>query len=127
IVSESKGSFGFVVMAAILAILVLFVSKKMRVSPAIVALPPLICYYVLSHMVGNLINRMSWYVYGNYTLSGRTDIWYFVDNEITKKPLLGWGYQSVWLVPNSPIAEAGGWVSKMPSAHNGYLDRILDT
>ena len=48
IVSESKGSLGCAVLAAILATLVLFVGKKMRVSPAIVLLPLPICYAVLS-------------------------------------------------------------------------------
>ena len=128
-VSQSKGSLGCAILAAILAILVLFVGKKMRVSPPIVLLPLLICYAVLSKVLGNLINRISWYMYGNYTLTGRTDIWDFVHFEIAKRPLLGWGYRSVWLVgPDSPVlADATGWVRQMPSAHNGYLDTILDT
>ena len=129
LLSQSKGSLGCAVLAAILATLVMFVGKKMRVSPAIVLLPLPICYAVLSRMVGDLINRISWHIYGNYTLSGRVDIWNFVDFEIAKRPLLGWGYRSVWLVgPDSPpLTDAGGWVRLMPSAHNGYLDTILDT
>jgi exopolysaccharide production protein ExoQ len=128
-VSESKGSLACAVLAAILATLVLFVGKKMRVSPPIVLLPLLIFYAVLSQIVGNLINRISWYIYGNYNLTGREDIWNFVNFEIAKRPLLGWGYRSFWLVgPDSPVlVEAGGWIKRMPSAHNGYLDTILDT
>ena len=73
IVSGSKGALACAVLAAILTTLVLFVGKKMRVSPAIVLSPLLLCYAVLSIMVGgNLVNRISWYIYGNYTLSGRT-------------------------------------------------------
>ena len=129
LLSESKGSFGCAVLAAIMATLVLSVCKKKRVSPAIVLLPLPICYFVLSKIVGNLIGRISWYIYGNYDLSGRAFIWYFVDSEIAKKPLLGWGYRSFWLVgPDAPpLTDAGGWISVMPSAHNGYLDTILDT
>jgi len=128
LVSQSKGSLGFAILAAILAEFVLIVGKKMRVSPAIVLLPLPICYAVLSRMVGDLVSRISWHLYGNWTLSGRTDIWYFVNYEITKKPLLGWGYRSFWLVgSDSPALEAGGWIAQMPSAHNGYLDTILDT
>ena len=128
-VSMSKGSFGYVLIAVILAPIVLFIGKKMRVSPAIVLLPLPIGYFVLSKIVGNLIDRMSWYAYGNYDLSGREYIWYFVNSEIAKRPLLGWGYRSFWLVgPNSPpYTDAWGWISEMPSAHNGYLDTILDT
>ncbi len=129
IVSESKGSLGCALLAAIMATLVMFVAKRMRISPAIVLLPLPICYAVLSRIVPNLISRISWYAYGNYTLSGRTYIWDFVNFEISKRPLLGWGYRSFWLVgPDSPpLVDAGGWIRKMPSAHNGYLDTILDT
>ena len=129
LVSESKGSLGCAVLAAILATVVMFLGKKMRVSPAIVLLSLPICYAVLSRIVGNLISRISWYIYGNYNLSGRLDIWDFVNFEIAKRPLLGWGYRSFWLVgPDSPpYTDAFGWVRMMPSAHNGYLDTILDT
>jgi len=128
-VSESKGSLGCAILAAILATFVLFVGKKLRVSPPIVLLPLLICCEVLSQSLGNLLSRISWYIYGNYTLSGRTDIWYFVNYEIAKNPLLGWGYRSIWLVgPDAPVlVDAGGWIGRMPSAHNGYYDTMLDT
>src|SRR5262249_24896908 len=98
LVSQSKGSLGCAIIAAIQATLLLFIGKKMRVSPPILLLPLLIFYVVLSYLVGNLINRISWHIYGNYTLSGRTLIWDFVNFEIAKKPLLGWGYRSFWLV-----------------------------
>jgi exopolysaccharide production protein ExoQ len=128
-VSQSKGSYGFVALAAILAIPVLFVVRNMRVSPVILLLPPAICYAVLSQIVGNLGNRISWYLFANYTFTGRTYIWDFVNLEIAKRPLLGWGYRSFWLVgPDSPpLVDAWGWIRQMPSAHNGYLDTILDT
>jgi O-antigen ligase len=126
---HSKGALGCAVLAAILATLVLFIGTKTRASPPIVLLPLLISYVVLSHLVGNFTNRISWYIFHNYTLSARTDIWDFVNFEIAKRPLLGWGYRSFWLVgPDSPpLVEAGGWIKIMPEAHNGYLDTILDT
>jgi exopolysaccharide production protein ExoQ len=129
LVSESKGSLGCSILAVLLATLALWIGKKMRVSPAMVLLALPISYAVLDLMVGNLINRISWYVYHNYTLSGRTVIWDVVNIEIAKKPLLGWGYRSIWLVgPDSPImVDAWNWVRTMPSAHNGYKDTMLDT
>jgi exopolysaccharide production protein ExoQ len=129
VLSESKGSLGLALIAPFLAGLTLFIRKKLRFSPAMVLLPIPICYAALSSMIGNVINRISWYLYHNYTLSGRTDIWDFVNYEIARRPLLGWGYQSFWLVgPDSPsIVEAPGWVKNMPSSHNGYLDTTLDT
>ena len=47
--------------------------------------------------------------------------------EIARSPLVGWGYQSFWLVPNSPaVTDAPGWVKMMPNAHNGYIDTKLE-
>jgi O-antigen ligase len=127
--SYSKGSLGIAIIAPLLALLTLIVGRKMRISPAFVLLPLLICYEVLSRIPGvDLINRISWYLYGNYTLSGRTVIWDFVNYEIGRRPLLGWGFQSFWQVgPDGPsIVEGPGWVKNMPSGHNGYLDVMLE-
>jgi O-antigen ligase len=129
-VSDSKGSLGLALIAPLLAQLTLLVGRRMRISPAFVLLPVLLCYEVLARIPGvDLVNRLSWYLYGNYTLSGRTVIWDFVNYEIGRRPLLGWGYQSFWLIgPDSPsIVEAPFWVKLMPSAHNGYYDTMLDT
>jgi exopolysaccharide production protein ExoQ len=141
-VSDSKGSLGIVLIAPLLAQLTLLVGKyrffslaprapsiKMRISPAIVLLPVLICYEVLARIPGlNLINRISFMLFKNYTLSGRTVIWDFVNYEIGRRPLLGWGFQSFWLVgPDAPsVVDAPGWVKMMPNAHNGYYDTTLE-
>jgi O-antigen ligase len=65
-------------------------------------------------------------LYGDSTLTGRTIIWDFAQYEIARNPLLGWGYQSFWLVPGSPAIEAPGWVKEMPNARNGYYDTMLE-
>jgi O-antigen ligase len=127
--SYSKGSLGIAIIAPCLAAIALIVGKKLRVSPAIVLLPIPLCYGVLSHIPGlNLLNRISWYIYGNYTFSGRTVIWDFVNRELERRPLLGWGFNSFWQVgPDGPsIVDGGGWVTKMPSGHNGYWDVMLE-
>jgi exopolysaccharide production protein ExoQ len=129
LVSNSNGALGIALMAPLLAGLTLFIARKIRISPAIVLSPIALCYEVLSRIPGlNIVNRLSYMLYSNYTLSGRTVIWDFADYEIGRKPLFGWGYQSFWLVgPDAPsIVEAPGWVKTMPSAHNGYLDTQLE-
>ena len=129
-VSQSKGSLGLAIIAPLLAQLTLIAGKKMRISPAIVLLPIAFCYEILSRIPGlNIMNRISWYLYENYTFSGRAFIWDFVNYEIGRRPLLGWGFQSFWLVgPDAPsVVEAPGWIAAMPSAHSGYLDTQLDT
>jgi len=67
-------------------------------------------------------------LYGDSTLTGRTIIWDFANYEIARRPLLGWGYQSFWLVgPDAPsVVDAPGWVKTMPNAHNGYYDTTLE-
>ncbi len=128
LVSKSKGSLGMAIIAPIMAGATLFIGRRLGTSPAITILPIPITYAVLAAVMGNIINRISWYVYGNYDLSGRMFIWDFVNYEISKRPILGWGYQSFWLVgPDGPsLTEAPGWIRGMPSGHNGYLDTQLD-
>jgi exopolysaccharide production protein ExoQ len=128
VISDSKGSLAFALLAPSLAGIALFIAKRMRVSPAIVLLPIPVFYFLLSSVIGNLINRISWHLYGNYHLSGRVFIWDFAKFEIARKPLLGWGYQSFWLVgPDAPsIVDAPGWIKNMPNAHSGYLDTMVD-
>ena len=67
-------------------------------------------------------------LYHDLTFTGRTIIWDFAQYEIERRPLLGWGYQSFWLVgPDAPsIVDAPGWVKMMPNAHNGYYDTKLE-
>jgi O-antigen ligase len=127
--SHSKGSFAIAIIAPCLAGIVLVIGRKLRLSPAMVLLPIPLCYGVLSHIPGlNLLNRMSWYIYGNYTFSGRTLIWDFVNYELQRRPLLGWGFNSFWQVgPDGPsIVDGPGWVKRMPSGHSGYWDVMLE-
>jgi exopolysaccharide production protein ExoQ len=126
--SNSKTAFGLAVFAPLLAGLTLFIRKITRISPAIVLLSVAFCYAVLSGVSGFNSSRLSYILYGNSTLTGRTIIWDFARYEIERRPLLGWGYQSFWLVgPDAPsIVEAPGWVKNMPNAHNGYYDTMLE-
>ena len=61
------------------------------------------------------------------TLTGRTDLWALVVDDIAKRPLLGWGYSAFWS-PNSPaaveISTALMWY--VPQAHNGLLEILLN-
>ena len=82
---------------------------------------------VVSSVSNFNIYRVSYILFGDSTLTGRTIIWDFAQYEIARRPLLGWGYQSFWLVPDSPsIVDAAGWVKMMPNAHNGYYDTMLE-
>jgi len=129
ILSNSKTSMGLAVLAPSLAALTLFIKSTTRVSPAVVLLSIPIGFALFSTVTGFSVNRLSNILFGDPTFTGRTAIWDFVDTEIARRPLFGWGYQSFWLVgPDSPsLTDARGWVKFMPNAHNGYLDTKLET
>jgi exopolysaccharide production protein ExoQ len=61
------------------------------------------------------------------TLTGRTELWEIVTNEIYQRPMLGWGYFAFWGSAN-PIAIAIstelGWTPA--HAHNGLLELLLE-
>jgi exopolysaccharide production protein ExoQ len=126
--SNSKTALGLALFAPILAGLTLMLSKLTRISPALILLPIPLGYAVLSVLTGNLSNRLSYMLYGDPTFTGRTVIWQFANLEIRRRRLLGWGYQSFWLVgPDAPsIIDAPGWVKNMPNSHNGYYDTMLE-
>jgi O-antigen ligase len=125
--SNSKTSLGLAILSPLVAAPLIILGKKMRISPAMVVLPIPFFYIVLSRVSSNLFNHISWMLYGNYTFSGRTFIWDFVEYEIARRPLLGWGYLSFWQVgPDGPsFVDGWGWIKRAPHAHNGYLDTKL--
>jgi exopolysaccharide production protein ExoQ len=61
------------------------------------------------------------------TLTGRTEIWAYVNKDISMKPLLGWGYYVFWEETNQYAAEISSAVHwEVPNAHNGLLEFLLD-
>lgn len=126
--SNSKTALGLAFLAPCLAASVLIVKKFARISPAMLLLSVVICYFVFSAVTGFTMNRISYILYGDPTFTGRQIIWDFAQSEIAHRPLIGWGYQSYWLVgPNGPsVLNAPGWVKSMPNAHNGYYDTLLE-
>jgi exopolysaccharide production protein ExoQ len=85
-------------------------------------------YIFASTLTGLTTNSLSYHLYHDSTFTGRTIIWYFVGNEISRRPLFGWGYKSFWLIgPDSPnILEGWDFIKGMPNAHSGYYDTRLE-
>jgi O-antigen ligase len=126
--ANSKTALGLALLAPVLAGLTLIARKKMRVSAAVILLSIPFCYIVLSSVSGFNMNRLSYMLYGDSTFTGRTIIWDFAEFEIARRPFLGWGYQSFWLVgADAPsVVDARGFVKHMPNSHNGYYDTMLE-
>ena len=65
-------------------------------------------------------------IFGKGTdLTGRTQIWELVNEEITRHPLAGLGYASFWLGPGSMADHIINVLYWIPlQSHNGYLDIV---
>ena len=126
VVSHSKTAFGLALICPWLAGFMLITRRITGISLAILLLMIPLSYDVLTHVSHYGLGLLAYKLYGDATFSGRTIIWEFVQQEIARKPLLGWGYESFWLIPDSPASAAGGWVAAMPNGHNGYYDLMLD-
>lgn len=126
--SNSKTAFGLAIICPLLALVVLNVRRATQISAAVLLLSIPICYTLISSVSGFNMYRVSYILYGDPTFTGRTIIWEFATNEIARRPLFGWGYQSFWLVgTDAPsIVDAPGFVKSMPNAHNGYYDTTLE-
>ena len=121
--SASKAALTLALVGSACSWLILLISKKTRLTPAYIVA----AVVVASMFVSNPIERIGYRLYGDSTLTGRTEIWVFTNYRISQKPWLGWGFHSYYLVPNPPQIEAGGFIGKMPSSHSGYLELKLET
>ena len=126
--SDSKTALGLAFGAPLLATATLIIRRITRISPAAILISIPLCYIAVSSVSNFNMNRISFMLYGDSTFTGRTVIWDFAQYEIDRSPIVGWGYQSFWLVgPGAPsVTDAPGWVKMMPNAHNGYYDTMLE-
>lgn len=115
---------GFVVAMCLAMMLPLYALCRVRFSLVIPACLMLVVgmgtgiAYVRAHTsdVFRIVNRSP-------DLTGRTDIWLAVLHSISKRPLLGYGYNAFWLGTSGEsgsVMDAAGWT--VGYAHNGYLD-----
>jgi exopolysaccharide production protein ExoQ len=55
------------------------------------------------------------------TLTGRTEFWPYIVDNIYQRPLIGWGFAAFWI--SNPLEAAGIDINE---AHNGMLQLLLD-
>ena len=128
LLSSSKTALGLALLAPMLAAIAVTMRRAMRLSLALLPVSLVLCYFVVSNVSGFNMSRVSYMLYGDPTFTGRQAIWDFASYQISRRPLLGSGYQCFWLVgPSAPsIVEASGWLKTMPNAHSGYYDTLLE-
>jgi len=60
------------------------------------------------------------------TLTGRTDIWGVLIEQVADRPWTGYGYKAYWAAENGPVywvRQATDW--DVPTAHNGWIETAL--
>ncbi|MFA5951911.1 MAG: O-antigen ligase family protein [Hyphomicrobium sp.] len=128
ILSESKTSLGLAALSPALATVLWLGAREFRVSPALVfAVLVVVLAFVfqIGHAAGlwdfHIVNNA---IFGNPTLTGRTEIWSFTLGLIWDQPLFGYGYEGVFSTgaDGLVVRKAVGFIRVMPTAHNGYLD-----
>lgn len=133
IAAQSKTSLGLAATVPALAYLIAWLAARARLSPAIIVSG--ICaavwgIYTFGAESGIWdFHAVATAIFGDPTLTQRTDIWAFAFKKIEERPWLGYGFEVFWGASlNSPsVREATGFVAQMPQGHNGYIDLIVHT
>jgi len=128
VLSESKTSLGLAAMSPALATVLWLGARRYQLSPALV-FAALVILLAFVFQIGHAAGLWDFYIvnnaiFGNPTLTGRTEIWSFTLGLIWDKPLFGYGYEGVFStgVDGLVVRKAVGFIRVMPTAHNGYLD-----
>jgi exopolysaccharide production protein ExoQ len=95
-------------------------ARAVGIIVSFVSIPILVAFALWPNMILNFLGK-------DATLTGRTDLWSFVEIRISQRPLLGWGFDAFW----SPINPAANEISTnlrwvVPQAHNGLLELLLE-
>ncbi|WP_181183841.1 O-antigen ligase family protein [Prosthecodimorpha hirschii] len=131
VLSRSKTSLGLAALVPAIALAAAIVARATRLSPAVlVGLGAGLAYLVYAVGVAAYLwdfPAVATALFGDPTLTTRTEIWDFALPMTERRPWLGFGFESFWQAgPDSPsLREARGFVAKMPHAHNGYIDILL--
>jgi O-antigen ligase len=78
---------------------------------------------VYSEPIRNLLDL----VLTDPTFTGRADVWQFVSERLTQRPITGFGFASFWGTPEVVYGMGRNeiWANNAGHAHNGYLDLAL--
>jgi exopolysaccharide production protein ExoQ len=132
--SQSKASLAILLLSLVFSGFVLAACKYFRTTPPFVLGVIVLVLSGLSLAFGQFsvtlkdpLGSLSYHLYGDYTVTGRSYIWDFINYQISQAPWFGWGFHSYWGVPNSPNNAAPGFIRGMSSSHSGYLELKLDT
>jgi exopolysaccharide production protein ExoQ len=131
--SKSKTALGLGISMPVFVFMVVMITRTLRMNAAVLVLFSvvfgLLSWFYLSALTAFGFADLSMFLFNDETFTGRTTIWQFAVDVISRSPLIGQGYASFWGVGAGSIVEreAPGFVVGLLQAHNGYLDTLLET
>ncbi|MCW5707455.1 MAG: O-antigen ligase family protein [Shinella sp.] len=132
VVSKSKTSLGLALLIPLLALAVVVASRFLRINALFPLFFGLLACLFVGLFVTNLVDfsfaDLSMLLFDDTTFTGRTIIWDFLGDVISRRPVLGQGYGSFWDIgPGSIVlTEAPGFVAVLLQGHNGYVDVTVE-
>ncbi len=120
VAARSSTSLITVLVFCAVEILLAVSGRYSAIIMTIVSVPTLLIILLSPDLILDLLGK-------DATLTGRTDLWYFVNIYISQRPLLGWGFSAFWSQTNpaaNEISMSLGW--SIPEAHNGLLELLLE-
>ena len=133
VLSQSKTSLGLAIVVPTAVLGATLAARILRTNPALLIGFGILLLYVgwvlLTQVTGITADDLSLVLFGDPTFTGRTYIWDFIGDQIDKRPIFGYGYNSFWAVGyDSPsFREAPGFIISLLQSHNGYLDVRIET
>lgn len=133
VLSQSKTSLGLAVLMPVIAFCLVWMAYLFRMNAAILllfgAVTGMVTWLFFSAVTRFDFTDLSILLFNDETYTGRTTIWAFVLEVISRAPFFGQGYASFWAIGSDSIVyrEAPGFVVSLLQAHNGYLDVMLET
>lgn len=127
--TQSKSAISLTIAIPLIAIAFQYSVKNTRMGiPASLSLSAVLCFGAYFALLGDysFLDVIGLF-FPDLTFTGRTIIWDFVLPEISRRPLLGIGFDSFWGIGAEGISArfGTGLVTHINQAHNGYLDILL--
>lgn len=134
LLTKSKTSLGLLILAAVAFPPLYLAIRRWSVAPAVVPVA-MVSALALAIAVAAALDvpatAVSELLFGDPTLTRRTELWAYLHANIAQRPLLGWGWGAFWDTGAdiNPInAPPQSWVlgaREINTAHSGYIDMWL--
>ena len=131
VASQSKTSLGLAFLAPAAALGVAALAHQMRLWSGLIVFAA-IGFLLFAFFFGEAafiwsFSSLAQAIFGDPTLTSRTEIWAFASDMINQRPLFGYGFGSFWSTGDTgPVARlAPGFIARLNHSHNGYYDMII--